>query len=110
MFISHGDSDHTNGIEEMISRQKIGVKIKTLVFPKESVWDESLKKLAIYAIENGVQVAIMEQGQEIEKQGMKILCLCPGSDYSGGTGNGASMVLSVSYREFDFLFTGMWKV
>ena len=48
----------------------------------------------------------MEQGQEIEKQGMKILCLCPGSDYSGGTGNGASMVLSVSYREFDFLFTG----
>ena len=49
VFISHGDSDHTNGIEEMISRQKIGVKIKTLVFPKESVWDESLKKLAIYA-------------------------------------------------------------
>lgn len=43
VFISHGDSDHTNGIEEMISRQKIGVKIKTLVFPKESVWDESLK-------------------------------------------------------------------
>lgn len=106
VFISHGDSDHTNGIEEMISRQKIGVKIKTLVFPKESVWDESLKKLAIYAIENGVQVAVMEQGQEIEKQGMKILCLCPGSDYSGETGNGASMVLSVSYREFDFLFTG----
>ena len=106
VFISHGDSDHTNGIEEMISRQKIGVKMKTLVFPKESVWDESLKKLAIYAIENGVQVAVMEQGQEIEKQGMKILCLCPGSDYSGGTGNGASMVLSVSYREFDFLFTG----
>ena len=106
VFISHGDSDHTNGIEEMISRQKIGVKMKTLVFPKESVWDESLKKLAIYAIENGVQVAVMEQGQEIEKQGMKILCLCPGSDYSGETGNGASMVLSVSYREFDFLFTG----
>ena len=61
MFISHGDSDHTNGIEEMISRQKIGVKIKTLVFQKESVWDENLKKLAIYAIENGVQVAVMEQ-------------------------------------------------
>lgn len=57
-------------------------------------------------ISDGVQVAVMEQGQEIEKQGMKILCLCPGSDYSGETGNGASMVLSVSYREFDFLFTG----
>ena len=27
VFISHGDSDHTNGIEEMILRQKIGVKI-----------------------------------------------------------------------------------
>ena len=106
VFISHGDSDHMNGIEEMISRQKIGVKIKTLVFPKESVWDESLKKLAVFAIENGVQVAVMEQGQEIEKQGMKIFCLCPGSDYSGETGNGASMVLSVSYREFDLLFTG----
>ena len=74
VFISHGDSDHTNGIEEMISRQKIGVKIKTLVFPKESVWDESLKKLAIYAIENGVQVAVMEQGQEIHG----FICQLPG--------------------------------
>ena len=110
VFISHGDSDHTNGIEEMISRQKIGVKIKTLVFPKESVWDESLKKLAIYAIENGVQVAVMEQGQEIEKQGMKILCLCPGSDYS------EKLVMELPWFYLSvtgnliFYLPGMWKV
>lgn len=138
VFISHGDSDHTNGIEEMITRQKIGVKIKTLVFPEESVWDESLKKLAVLAMKNGVQVAVMSQGQLIyeesqsilrrgkicvsqsrengkrdnitqgntRNQGMEILCLGPGSDYSGESGNAASMVLAVSYRDFDFLFTG----
>lgn len=137
-FISHGDSDHTNGIEEMITRQKIGVKIKTLVFPEESVWDESLKKLAVLATKNGVQVAVMSQGQLIyeesqsilrrgkirvsqsrengkrdnitqgntRNQGMEILCLGPGSDYSGESGNAASMVLAVSYRDFDFLFIG----
>ena len=106
VFISHGDSDHTNGIEEMITRQKIGVKIKTLVFPEESVWDESLKKLAALAMENGVRVAVMKQGQIIRNQGMEILCLGPGSDYRGESGNAASMVLAVTYRDFDFLFTG----
>ena len=44
------------------------MKIKTLVFPKESVWDESLKKLAIYAIENGVQVAVMEQDRRLKNR------------------------------------------
>ena len=65
---------------------------------------DELRRYAKYL--PGVNVLPVYGGQEIEKQGMKILCLCPGSDYSGGTGNGASMVLSVSYREFDFLFTG----
>ena len=106
IFISHGDSDHTSGIEEMITRQKVGVKIGTLVFPEKSVWDESMKKLAILAGKYGIRVAVMEQGQMIQNQGMEILCLGPGSDYSGGSGNGASMVLAASYHNFDFLFTG----
>ena len=106
VFITHGDSDHTSGIEEMITRQKVGVKIGTLVFPEKSVWDENIKKLAVLAGKYGVRVAVMEQGQRIQNQGMEIICLGPGSDYSGEIGNGASMILAVSYHNFDFLFTG----
>ena len=107
VFISHGDSDHMNGIEEMIIRQKIGVKIGTLVFPEKKVWDESMKDLAALAEKYGVRVTVMKQGKKIrEKNKMEVLCLGPGSDYSGESGNGASMVLAVGYRNFDFLFTG----
>ena len=69
VFISHGDSDHTNGIEEMISRQKIGVKIKNACISEKKVsGTKAWKKLAIYAIENGVQVAVMEQDRRLKNR------------------------------------------
>ena len=106
VFISHGDSDHINGIEEMITRQKIGVKIKTLVFPEKKVWDESMENLALLAKKSGVKVAVIKEGQTLCDRGMEILCLGPGESYSGESGNAASMILTVSYRDYDFLFTG----
>ena len=33
VFLSHGDLDHMNGIEELLMRQDVGVRIRNLVVP-----------------------------------------------------------------------------
>ena len=128
VLISHGDSDHMNGVEELIERQDIGVKIGTLVLPMKEAWDETLEELAGKARNHGIRVVVIEPGQRIREGEMAIICIQPGTmgiksediqlrqentmlkSESGGTvlesGNEASMVLAVQYGEFDMLLTG----
>lgn len=42
VFLSHGDSDHLNGMTEMLANQKMGVRIRTLVLPPEQFHDDKL--------------------------------------------------------------------
>ena len=121
VLISHGDSDYMNGVEELIERQDIGVRIGTLVMPVQEVWDEALKGLAEKALANGTHVAVIEPGQNIKEGNMSITCIQPGNpetevgngeaegrDAEEGNepGNAASMVLAVKFGEFDMLLTG----
>ena len=106
VFVSHGDTDHMNGIEELLLRQDVGVKIHTLVFPVKEVWDETLEALAQTAVSQGTKVAVISSGQKIREEEMEIQCLQPESSYEGEPGNGSSMVLSLQYGAFDMLFTG----
>lgn len=106
VFISHGDSDHYNGIEELIERQLFGVKIKTVVFPAHYRQDEELLNLASLAYENRIRVAIIDSGQKISEGDLEIRCLQPRKESEVLEGNEGSMVLEVSFREFDMLFTG----
>lgn len=107
VFVSHGDSDHMNGIEELMERQKIGVKIKNLVLPEEIYWDDSLKSLVKKADANGIKVWTFSQGKKIQdKSGdFCITCLGPG-DEKIEAGNAASMVLKVTGGDLDLLLTG----
>lgn len=106
VFVSHGDSDHISGIEELLRRQKIGVKIGTLVLPGKAVWDEAIRGLALCAVSQGVRVAVVEQGQTVQEDALEILCLQPSKECQIEAGNAASMVLAVRYKEFDMLLTG----
>lgn len=125
VLISHGDSDHMNGVEELIERQDIGVKIGTLVLPVKEAWDEALEELAGKARNHGIRVVVIEPGQSIREGEMVLTCIQPGnmdikSEYAesrenaalriGSTGlepgNEASMVLTVQYGGFDMLLTG----
>ena len=106
VFVSHGDEDHMNGIEELLERQDIGVKIDTLVLPVKEVWDEALEDLAVKAKQEGTKVVIIKPGEKAGGQNMELQCLQPGEEYDAETGNAASMVLSLSFGDFDMLFTG----
>lgn len=106
VFISHGDADHMNGIEELLENQKMGIRIKTLVLPPEEVQDDSLRALAGKAAGHGTRVAVMSEGDTLTEEGMKLTCMAPGQAYHGEPGNAASMVLEIEFQEFDMLFTG----
>ena len=121
VLLSHGDSDHMNGVEELIERQDIGVRIGTLVMPVQEVWDEALAGIAEKAKEHGVRVVVIVPGQSIKEGNMTITCIQPGNPGTKAEngkseernaeeeyepGNAASMVLAVKFGEFDMLLTG----
>ncbi|MGC4019402.1 MAG: DNA internalization-related competence protein ComEC/Rec2 [Muricomes sp.] len=105
-FISHGDADHMNGMEELLENQKMGIRIKTLVLPPEEVQDDKLRELAAKAARNQTRVAVMKAGNTLTEKNMKMTCMAPVPAYKGGAGNAASMVLALEFQEFDMLLTG----
>ena len=106
VFISHGDADHINGVEELLENQAMGIRIHTLVLPEEQVLDEALLELAKKAENCGTKAATIRKGQQVQDGGMTLTCLAPAADYGGEIGNASSMVLALKYQEFDMLFTG----
>lgn len=111
VFVSHGDSDHTSGIEEMLANQEFGIRIDTIVLPNENVIDEALYALAELASVNKTKVVIMEAEDTIIEEissdrQMKLTCIAPTDAFEGEIGNASSMILDLQYGEFDMLFTG----
>lgn len=106
VFLSHGDGDHLSGIRELLKRQDVGIRIRTLVLPTENVWDDALKEIGEIALSHGTEVVTMEAGDELSEGEFHMRCLQPGKEFRGEAGNASSMVLQVEYREFDLLLTG----
>lgn len=106
VFISHGDADHLNGIEEMIERQEIGIEIEHLVLCEEQFQDDALQELEALALAAGIEVLEMEAGDYMIEDELEIRCLAPITEYDGELGNESSMVLALSIGEFDMLCTG----
>lgn len=106
VFVTHGDSDHMNGIEEMLSRQGRGVEISCLIFPAREMWDEKLEALAALAEQYEVKIRTVERGQGIISGEWRITCIQPEGKDKFEKGNEASLVLDVSLGKFDLLLTG----
>ena len=77
VFVSHGDIDHMNGIEEMLKRQQVGIKIRNLVVTGEAYRDEKLEELISVAEDNGTTVWEMENGTQIREGKLRFTCLGP---------------------------------
>lgn len=103
VFVTHGDEDHISGIVELLEGQKLGVRIKTLVLPPEEYCEEKLLGLARTAEKNGTRVVTMSAGDALEEG---ITCLGPEKGAGISPGNEASLVLSLTYGNFDMLLTG----
>ncbi len=112
VFVTHGDDDHISGVREMLENQTFGVKIRNLVMPPLEYQDEKLIELAQTAVKNGTRVTVMDPGDEITtgaadgKTGLLLTCIGPESAMGVEPGNETSLVLDLSFGEFDMLFTG----
>lgn len=111
VFVSHGDMDHINGLEELLERQQEGIAIGCMVLPEQKLWDDKLKQLYELATSNGIRVVTIQKGQEISWEDVTLTCLEPCAERfkeaSGEiSGNAASMVLELQYGELEVLFTG----
>lgn len=105
-FITHGDSDHISGLEELMERQDIGVKISCVVFPEQTLWDEKLTELCTMAQKQGTRTVVMSPGKQVTGKNLIVSCLAPDGNKLEKTGNAASLVLGASYGEIDVLLTG----
>ena len=111
VFISHGDDDHVNGIEEMLQRQSIGVRFKRVYITEQFYDDDHLLPLAENVIKSKVQLIRIRSGDSIRTGSVNITCLGPPQhDQDTGplpsAGNEASMILRLDRGKFSMLFTG----
>ena len=106
VFVSHGDSDHYRGIEEMLNRQTTGVKLCNLVLPTNYKQDKALLELAGLAVKKNVNTVVIKAGQSMTEGKLEITCVGPYDGKKVLVGNAGSMVLDVAFQEFDMLMTG----
>ena len=111
VFISHLDGDHYNGILELLQQMEAEkIKIGYLVLPgevkKQKDQREKLEELLLLAKKNRIQMIYMNQGDTFKDEKMIIHCIHPAKGKGRGDSNDDSLVLELSYGEFDVLLTG----
>ncbi len=103
VFVTHGDFDHYSGVEELLGSD---IEIHKLVFPSTYKNEQTLLELGKQALEYDARVTYIDQQEQIQEEELSITCIYPYSTYKGTVGNESSLVLSVTYGEWDILLTG----
>ena len=110
-FISHMDSDHVNGILEILEDEKCGIIIKKVVISeiscREDPDNENMQRLFAAADKGKCEVMTISSSDELKLGNIRIKCLAPKRNWEGTfDANDASVVLTARYADFTALFTG----
>ncbi len=103
VFVTHSDSDHYSGIQEILENQFI--TIHNIIFPAISNPDEAYQHLVRLAKEQGCRVYYMKRGDVLEIGEVRLRCLNP-LPRTYEDKNAGSIVLQLTYDNFDMLLTG----
>ena len=109
VFVSHADSDHCNGIAELLEQAELeGIRVENLVLTDlaDECHSEGYEELVELAGQNGITVQFLHEGQQLQDGELLFQCLHPSKGYRAEDLNETSMVLLVTYREFSMLLTG----
>lgn len=109
VFVSHADSDHCNGIAELLEQAELeGIRVENLVLTDlaDECRSEGYEELVELAGQNGITVQFLHEGQQLQDGELLFQCLHPSKGYRAEDLNETSMVLLVIYREFSMLLTG----
>lgn len=117
-FISHADSDHISGVYEVLDampKLKKGnfqrgytgkILIRNLILPRLQIYDESYQELILLAIEKGVEIHFFSTGDELKWNGVSLQSLHPNKNFVSTSKNASSLVLYLTYGNFQGIFTG----
>ena len=107
IFFTHSDSDHTNGLQEIIEENNhMGFDIGTVVLPGIEKQDEAYLDLIRVCDKNCVPVRYMTAGAKLQIENLNLQCLHPSGTYDWKNENDYSFVFLLSYGNFKGLFTG----
>lgn len=109
VFVTHMDSDHYNGIRELIENMdKNGVQIENLILPDigEQSRDDEYHALENLAVNMGINLRYIHEGDVLRLGKLKFTCLHPVKGENSDDTNSLSMVLFLEYEDFTALFTG----
>ncbi len=110
-FISHMDSDHVNGILEILEDEKCGITVKRVVVSEVSCRkeadNENMQRLFAAADKGRCEVMTISSFDELKLGELRIKCLAPKRNWEGTfDANDASVVLTAHCANFSALFTG----
>lgn len=102
VFLSHADTDHTNGVLELLENQKSNrIKIHYLVLTDLEKENEKFDEIRLACKNAGTRVLYFSQGNHIEIHQLKLTCIHPGdkdTKLAGLDENDHSMVLYMEYK------------
>lgn len=114
VLVSHGDSDHISGLEELLEDYEKGyggvnvggITLERLLLPDTGYSEEKLEALSRQAKEKGILTGSWKAGGRLQSGPLELTCLYPNPACATGDSNQDSMVVSLKYRDFTALFTG----
>jgi competence protein ComEC len=101
--VSHADSDHISGLEEVIES---GYRIDYLVVAKAAVELSDMDALVALARSYQIQILTIQENDTFKFDGDTLTCLYPAADSQSADKNDLSLVLLYENENFSALFTG----
>ena len=109
-ILTHDDSDHLNGILELIeeSGRPGGIRIKNIALPSvsERRKGENYVRIEKMAAVRGIPVIYLSRGMRLKSGDFELECLHPGESADYEDANECSVVLNLKYGRFSALLTG----
>ncbi len=107
IMVSHGDEDHCNAVVDILSDDS-GVEVGMLLVPELEGVDETLEVLKSLAKDKNTEVAELSKGEDftIGEVSFKVLNPLANVVATEDNKNDNSVVLLLSFGEFDMLFAG----
>ncbi len=109
IFVTHSDADHVNGVRELLELSAEGqtaLNICRLFLPLWMKDGDCARELEQLAGKTGTVVTYLKKGDRVTAGELSMEVLHPDEEDYQSEPNAGSLVLSLSYREFDALLTG----
>lgn len=102
VFLSHVDTDHVNGVLQMLQGEKVIVKKVYVPRGQEEAFSEKLMSIGM---EEVIELQTVQKGDVWTNQDFSLECLHPSREFLGGS-NDTSACYLLQAGDFRMLFTG----